>query len=229
MLIWYMGGLRMISFYNGQLTDLLPHNLTDNPAVQAYSHALREGTRLLYRYTQLCYVYCSIETMPDNILNLLAAELRTQYYSDSLDIEAKRILVRNTLIWYATAGTPAAVEELVTAVFGEGKVSEWFEYGGKPYFFKIVTEARLTEGADRIFHAMLKRVKNTRSHMEAIEINRNVGQRIYAGTAQAAFYRPAVIIDGYRTERMTEQHIFAGLPQQQEHRPAVIIDSFSDM
>lgn len=208
----------MISFYDGQLTDLLPHNLTDDPAAWAYSFALREGTRLLYQYTQLCYVYCSIDTMPDNILNLLALELRTQYYTDSLDIDTKRSLVRNTMIWYMTAGTPIAVEELVTTVFGEGRVLEWFEYGGKPYYFKIVTEASLTKDIDSMFHNMLQRVKNTRSHMEAIEVNRNVEQQTYAGTAQAAFYRPAVIIDGYSIERMTDQHIFVGLSQQQEYR-----------
>ena len=44
-----------------------------------------------------------------------------------MELEVKRGLVRNTLIWYMTSGTPAAVEELVAIVFGEGEVAEILE------------------------------------------------------------------------------------------------------
>ena len=66
----------MINFYDGEIKDILPGNLMEDPAAQAFSYALREGTRLLNRYTQLCYVYCSIETAPNDIVDLLAKELR---------------------------------------------------------------------------------------------------------------------------------------------------------
>lgn len=169
----------MIDFYDGQIADLLPKNLTREPAAQAFSYAIREGTRLLHRYTQLCYVYCGIDTAPDTILNLLAKELRTQYYSDTLDIETKRGLVRNTLIWYMTAGTPAAVDELVTMVFGVGKVSEWFEYGDDPYYFKITTDAALTEELSDQLTKMISGVKNTRSHLRSIDIIRKAENTIF--------------------------------------------------
>lgn len=164
----------MINYYDGQIADVLPRNLMKDPAAQAFSFAIREGTRLLHKYTQLCYVYCSIETAPDKVLDLLAKELRTQYYSDAMDLETKRGLVRNTLIWYMTAGTPAAVEELVTVVFGEGEVSEWFEYGGEPYWFKIKTNALLTEDMNAMFSRMIEKVKNTRSHLQALVIERKI-------------------------------------------------------
>ena len=45
--------LKMISFYDGQIADLLPSNITKDPSVQAVSYAVREGTQLLYKYTQL--------------------------------------------------------------------------------------------------------------------------------------------------------------------------------
>lgn len=131
----------MINFYDGEIKDILPANLMEDPAAQAFSYALREGTRLLNRYTQLCYMYCNIETAPNDVVDLLAKELRTQYYSDAMELNIKRNLVKNTLIWYMSAGTPGAVEELVEASFGDGEVKEWFEYGGKPYFFKVIVDA----------------------------------------------------------------------------------------
>ena len=218
----------MINFYDGEIKDILPSNLMEDPAAQAFSYALREGTRLLNRYTQLCYVYCSIDTAPNDVVDLLAKELRTQYYSDALELDVKRGLVRNTLIWYMTAGTPAAVEELVGIVFGEGEVSEWFEYGGKPYWFKIKTNAILTEDMNTFFSDMIRRVKNTRSHIEAIEIHRTIEQTIYAGACCAPQSRPAAIIDGYSVEREAEQTIYAASASDQQYRPAAIIDGYEE-
>ena len=213
----------MINYYDGQIADILPHNLMKDPAAQAFSLAIREGTRLLHRYTQLCYVYCSIDTAPHKVLDLLARELRTQYYSDGLEIETKRSLVRNTLIWYMTAGTPAAVEELVTIVFGEGEVSEWFEYGGEPYWFKVKTNALLTEDMTTYFSEMIRRVKNTRSHIEAIEIHRTINQTIYAAAAAAQASKPAAIIDGFEEAGAAISNtVYAGTAQaSQTHQEAV--------
>lgn len=218
----------MINYYDGQIADILPRNLMKDPAAQAFSLAIREGTRLLHRYTQLCYVYCSIDTAPHKVLDLLARELRTQYYSDGLDIETKRSLVRNTLIWYMTAGTPAAVEELVAVVFGEGEVSEWFEYDGEPYWFKIKTNALLTEDMTTYFSKMIRRVKNTRSHIEAIEIHRTIEQTLYAGCCHAPQYKPAPIIDGYDVGRTAQQTIYTVVGAMQANKPAAIIDGYED-
>ena len=38
----------MISWYDGGIADILPGILKDDPAVQALSYAVRQGTRLLY-------------------------------------------------------------------------------------------------------------------------------------------------------------------------------------
>lgn len=217
----------MINFYDGEIKDILSRNLMKDPAAQAFSYALREGTRLLNRYTQLCYVYCSIETAPNDVVDLLAKELRTQYYNDAMDIDVKRGLVRNTLIWYMTAGTPAAVEELVSIVFGDGEVREWFEYGGQPYLFKIKTNAILTEEMSAFFFKMIWRVKNTRSHLEAIEVSRTIDQNIYTGACCMAQYRPAAIIDGYNVGRETNRNIYTGACNMAQYKPAAIIDGYS--
>lgn len=216
----------MINYYDGQITDILPFSLSEDPATQALSYAIREGTRMLYRYTQFAYVYASIDQQKGEVLDLMAAELRTQYYSDGLDIETKRALVRNTLIWYMTAGTPAAVEELVAVVFGEGEVKEWFEYGSSPYLFKIVTNAILTEDMDLYFSHMIRKVKNTRSHIEAIEIHRTVEQPLYAGVGNLPQYKPAAILDGYRVAREAAQSLYAGVSGEVVYKPAPIADGY---
>ena len=105
---------------------------------------------------------------------------------------------------------------------------EKFEYGGKPYWFKIKTNAILTEDMNTFFSDMIRRVKNTRSHIEAIEIHRTIEQTIYAGACCAPQYRPAAIIDGYSVDRAAEQTIYAASASDQQYKPAAIIDGYAE-
>ena len=189
----------MISYYDGQLTDIMPGNITQNPEVKALSHALQQACRLLYRYSQKIYIYSNLDEQPEEVIDLLASELRTQYYRSTLDFATKRQLVKNTLAWYMGAGTPQAVEELVAAVFGEGEVKEWHEYGDEPYYFKILTDAVLTPGTNDFFNTMIQKVKNTRSHLRTIDIHRKIQNDVYAGVGCFSLYKPDPITDGFET------------------------------
>lgn len=212
----------MISYYDGQLADIMPASVMGSPEAKALSHALQQACRLLYRYSQRLYIYASLDEQPEEVVDLLALELRTQYYRNTLDLETKRRLVKNTLVWHMGAGTPEAVEELVATVFGEGEVEEWFEYGGQPYCFKVRTDAILTEGMADYFSKMIRQVKNARSHIDSVEIHRTVGQEQFAGTGLALQYRQAAIIDGYNIRRQGSPKACVAVAGAQNYRPAAI-------
>lgn len=216
----------MISYYDGQLTDIMPGNITKKPEVKALSYALQQACRLLYRYSRRLYIYSNLDEQPEDVIDLLASELRTQYYRSTLDLDTKRRLVKNTLIWYMSAGTPQAVEELVGVVFGEGEVKEWYEYDDKPYYFKIVTNAILTLEMNDFFSIMIRRVKNTRSHLRAIDIHRIVNHELFSGAAVFPNYKPPAVIDGYDVDREARQTIHTGALASQQSRPAPIWDGF---
>ena len=204
----------------------MPGNITREPEVKALSHALQQACRLLYRYSQRLYIYSNLDGQPEEVIDLLASELRAQYYRGALDLGTKRRLVKNTLAWHMGAGTPHAVEELVRAVFGEGEVKEWHEYGDKPYYFKVATNAMLTPEAAGLFSTMIRRVKNARSHLRAVDIRRDVNQGVSAGAAVFQNYKPPAVIDGCATVREARQAIYAGALARQQGRPAPIWDGF---
>ncbi len=87
-----------------------------------------------------------------------------------MELETKRRLVKESIAWHRIKGTPAAIEEVVSAVFDTSEVKEWFEYGGTPYYFKIVTEDVSTDedNMNRMRRAIAS-VKNARSWLEKIE------------------------------------------------------------
>lgn len=218
----------MTNFEDSEIAQILPSNLKYDNNVQAISYAIKNALNKAIHYSKLISVYATIDNLPEQILDLIAVESRTQYYDENFKIETKREILKNTLIWYYKAGTSSAVEELVAIVFGEGEVKEWFEYDGDPYYFKIKTNATSTPDIDAFFSEMIHRVKNTRSHLEAIEIHREVEQPYYAGVGGLSQYKPAAIIDGYKVGRDAQQDINAGAAAESIYKPAPIIDGYKE-
>lgn len=183
----------MTEYKESQITQILPENIKNYPEVKALSYAISKALENLIEKTKYISVYSVVEELPEKMLNLLAVELRAPYYDDKLPIEQRRIIVKNSLLWNERAGTPYAVEELISAVFGTGKIMEWFEYGGTPYYFRIQTETQITEESMKNFQEVMKRVKNVRSHMEAIEITRRYQDKLYVSGVIKQTLRPTVI------------------------------------
>lgn len=185
----------MINLFDSNITDIMPEYFAYDPKVQALGYALQRANKRLIDYCENIGLYSVIDTLPEEMVDALAVDLDTQYYDTTLDLQAKRDLVKGTLAWYEKAGTPQAISELIAAVFGEGEVKEWFEYGGSPYYFKIVTSAQLTPDIDSEFTKIIKKVKNARSHVEAIEINRQITQTTYIGIGRNIMIKPPAIVE----------------------------------
>lgn len=161
----------MIKLNDSHITAILPEALASDPKTKALSYALNRAMQRLLGYCQNIGVYNTIDTLTEQILDLLAVELNTQYYDDSLDIKVKRSLIKNTLNWYMNTGTPAAVTELVKAVFGSGNIEEWFEYGGQPYCFKIYTSnINTTDEMIQQVTDLVGKIQNVRSHLEEVVV-----------------------------------------------------------
>ena len=173
----------MISLYDSQITDILPINIKNLPEVRSLSYAISNMNKKLINFSKKIALYNSIDILDECILDMLAIELNTQYYDETLNIEVKRKLIKNTLVWYMKAGTPSAVEELVESIFGIGEVEEWFDYGGNPYNFRVTTNAQLDPKGIEKFYKMINKVKNTRSHIDGLNKYEKLEKEIYVANA----------------------------------------------
>lgn len=161
----------MIKIDEGELLNVIPSNMK-TPEIIAISHALKKGFHKAQELANRTRTYSIVQNLPDDILDVLAVELRTMYYSEDLPLNKKRDIIQNTLLWHHKAGTPYAVEELVKTLFGEGKVIEWFDFKegpGQPGTFDIETEAISNPDIIDEFVQIIKKVKNTRSHLRKIK------------------------------------------------------------
>lgn len=161
----------MINLYNSNITNILPNVLADDPKVKALGYAIQRAMQRLIGYCQNTSVYSAIDTAPEQVLDMLALELNTQYYDDSQSIDVKRNLIKNTLVWYMKTGTPASVEEAVAAVFGNGEIEEWFEYGGEPYRFRVRTSnINSTDEMIQQLMDVINAMCNVRSHLDEVSV-----------------------------------------------------------
>lgn len=156
------------------LTDILPDIFLDAAKTKAFALAERSVRREIYEYALRTMIYHNLSQLDDKVLNQLAVEMKTQYYSSSLDHDTRVRLIANTIRWHVLAGTRTAVEELVGSVFQTDGVKEWFEYGGEPFFFKINSELDFSLELLSKFRDMTKRVKNTAITLEEIMLKKDV-------------------------------------------------------
>lgn len=177
----------MIDIRDSEPCKIMPQAFKKDVKVQSMSYALRETARMLLSKVDRTAVYAGVDILPEQIVDLLAEEFRAQYYDTSLLVEEKRKAVKKALLWHCRAGTVSAVRELTDLVWrsDSAQVQEWFEYASAPYLFRVLLETDMRIEEDKIdaFLAALWKVKNTRSHLEAIDFKRRVNNTLYIGSA----------------------------------------------
>lgn len=184
------------------LLDILPGNLLEDAQVYAAAKSLDDE---LQRVTMACREVLHLprlDELPEAVLDLLAWQWHVDFYEPvGMDVETKRRLVKKSIAWHRIKGTPAAIEAVASAAFDKTTIKEWYEYGGKPYYFKIITEDVTTDKdvLNRLRRAV-DSVKNTRSLLEEIEF------LLHLQDKETATERPELSILANKIER----HVWRG-------------------
>lgn len=170
---------------NINLLDLQTSYMKNDPTTVAMCAALNPQFKQLANETKSILIYSRIDDLDESVVDELAWQMHVDWYNASLDIETKRKLVKNSLKWHKKKGTPEAVEEIATTVFGRSKLEEWFEYGGEPFFFRMNIEVS-KQGASQenliLLEQLINAYKNKRSWIEVINIFLTSNAPIYFGS-----------------------------------------------
>jgi len=159
----------MVDFLHGEIKDILPSNLL-TPESRAVSFAVGEAMRRLGRFSAGIHLYAQISQVPEEALDLMAIEMNTQYYEQSMPRKMKERLIMQSLVWHMRAGTPSVLNEFLATVLGGGYSEEWMEYGGEPYHFrayaKVDEDVVVPLGYATEVKRQLNIYKNVRSWLE---------------------------------------------------------------
>lgn len=203
---------------------LMPAWMGDDEADRSLASSMDQLFSAIGKRVKTPRVWDQLEQMTDEELDETAWELGIDWYNSSWDRIQKiaTIKVAGTVI--KKRGTKWAVEQLVQAAFGYGKISEWFEYGGEPFYFKIVTSALLTQDGMKTFLGMIGKVKNVRSHLEKIEILRIINQDVVMGLVHYSIYKPPAIVSASKLNKTIEGISYQGMQGIKVMRPAAIME-----
>ena len=158
----------MIDFYKGEIKDIMPVNLI-SPETKAISFAVGQAMKRLQEFSRACHIYGELSKAPEPVLDLMALELNTQYYDQTMPRKLKEQLITQTTAWYMQAGTPGVLEEFLSTVLEGGEIQEWFQYEGKPYFFKALVQVgdhKIPLGYGLEVKRQIELYKNARSWLE---------------------------------------------------------------
>ena len=184
----------MVKLQDSTIDKLVPEWQSDLPEVQAIGYALSQSNQRILNLINQSMVYAGIDNLQEKVLDVLAVELRAQFYDEKMELSKKREIIKNTLYLHGKAGTVSAVEEMVEYVFGGGKVTEWFDYEGEPFHFKVSTTEILSGEKNETFTKLIKSMKNARSHLDLITTERTTESTIYLAAGETSHTIAPVII-----------------------------------
>ncbi|QKS70265.1 phage tail protein I [Paenalkalicoccus suaedae] len=149
--------------------ELLPENLREDQDIIAASKSLDKRDQLILNFVTNLNILPRVDELSDELLDHVAYFFHVDFYDQSFEREVKIELINESIYLHRIKGTPRAVELLVEKLFGQGIVEEWYEYGGEPYTFRVITNnPEVTQERAAEFVRAVNTVKNARSHLDSV-------------------------------------------------------------
>ncbi len=189
--------MKTLSDYN--IHENLPDSLAKDNIIEL-AKVVDEKLHEIDALSELALVYPRIDELTEEFIDALAVQFHVDFYDYDLSIEKKRALVKNSIAWHMRKGTASVVQEMAATVFDDANVEEWFDYGGEPYFFRVmILQSDMTEVGIATVIKLINAVKNVRSWLEQLGFLRNINATLYCGFApnmhKRFLIRPAELQD----------------------------------
>lgn len=153
---------------NYSIRDHLPGSI-NRDETRNIAGVIDEQLQKLTTLASLIEIYPNIDHLPEDVIDELAVQFHMDIYDESMSLATKRDIVKNAIPWHMRLGTPSMLREFVATVFQSAKVEEWFEYGGRPYYFRVsqIREPMRPESVKKVMQA-INFAKNVRSWLEGM-------------------------------------------------------------
>ena len=166
------------------LLDLVPQSLLNDKNSKKILESIDWSVKKQYQDNITKFnIMSRIRTLSEKKIEELLLQFHVDYVDDKLTLAQKQELVINSIQNHMIKGTPKAVQNICTILFEYSEVKEWFEYGGRPYYFKVSTitgSITSMEDYQRILLA-INSYKNVRSWLDGLHFIREQSSNLYVG------------------------------------------------
>ena len=147
----------MTSIENVSLLEILPESIKNDEKIYALAKTLDSELQNLSRQSKIPLHLPRLDELNHEILNELAYQYHLDFFEpERMTLEVKRKLIANAILQHKKYGTKFAVEKLLNTLSRGAKISEWFNYDGIPYHFKVNLRGLkdLDDDGERIMRAI---------------------------------------------------------------------------
>lgn len=151
------------------LIHTAPAVLANDANMEPLVETLADALARLAAKLDMATLFPNIDSLPEALLDILAADLNVYWYDYDWDITQKRESLKKAGYVHRHMGTRSAVVSALTAAYPATILQEWFEYGGEPFHFRIITSSSDLdqEWYDKVIKLVLQ-TKNARSVLDSI-------------------------------------------------------------
>ena len=167
-----------------EFIKLLPQFMREDSAVIGLSKGVDEVIKRMDATVSTFSTWDKIDELSEEELDALAWELNIPWYRTDATIYIKRQVIKDSEQIRSKLGTKWAVERVIVTYFGDGYVQEWFEYGGEPGHFKVISSNPTITNENMLeFLSLLEKVKRASSILDEVEIALSGEMSLHAGVA----------------------------------------------
>lgn len=175
----------MIKLKDVSILDILPHTFKTDE-YKALAAAIKSLTATLHEKVSRALFWASVTSVTDDaLLDAMAAELDAPFYSTDMPTVQKQSIILGAFEYNRQIGTVSSVEKLLAAAFGVGEVSEWFDYDGDPYHFKLIIHSRppfaVTKAGCELLESKLTAATPKRARLDEVVYRRSGEADIFVG------------------------------------------------
>lgn len=180
-------------FTEAAILSVFPQVLQEDEGMYALAETAVRFLAGQIQNLDLVNLYANIDAMPEELLDILAYDFKVDWWDGDYTLTEKRQTLKDSWCVHRMLGTKGAVEMAIRALYPAADVLEWFEYGGKPYFFKLLidlTGLQLNLERHQRILERAKYYKNLRSILEEIRFTvRSVPISLHIGGHMAIVTR----------------------------------------
>ena len=184
------------SITKDNLLASLPAVLANDKNLAALASAVSEVLAGRVDEIDRISIYSQIDRLPNELLDILADDFKVDWWDANYPLEVKRKTLKDSWSVHRSLGTKAAVVLAISAIYPDTQVREWWEYGGRPYHFKLLIDATYEDVDPARHQRVIDRVayyKNLRSVLDEVEYYDSGGHATeYFGVS----FLGAEIVDG---------------------------------
>lgn len=123
------------------LMRVLPTPLDRDSGMHELGQTTAEALVKLWLNLHMPRLYTRIDELPESLLDILAKDFKVDWYNYNHSIETKRNVIKDSFFIHRHLGTKAAFARALSDVYPNSTAQEWYEYGGNPFYFRIIVDA----------------------------------------------------------------------------------------